>query len=87
MEGPYTINDIKNATNNKCDQLHKIITWIQKTKVPSERQLEGFVCRAMPKEQSVPKVSAHLKENEWVFISRIPHFEVIIQHKTLAKFY
>jgi hypothetical protein len=41
----------------------------------------------MPKEQSVPKVSAHLKENEWVFISRIPHFEVIIQHKTLAKFY
>jgi hypothetical protein len=41
----------------------------------------------MFKERSVPKVSAHLKENEWVFISRIPHFEVVIQDKTLANFY
>jgi hypothetical protein len=39
MEGPYTTNDIKNAINNKHDQFHKIITWIQKTKVLSERQL------------------------------------------------
>jgi hypothetical protein len=39
MEGPYTTNDIKDATNNKHDQLHKFITWIQKTKVPNERQL------------------------------------------------
>lgn len=23
MEGPYTTNDIKDATNNKHDQLHK----------------------------------------------------------------
>jgi hypothetical protein len=83
MEGPYTINNIKNATNNKRDQLHKSITWIQKTKVPSERQLEGFVSKAMPKERSVSKVSAHLR----VFILGTPHFEVIIQYKTLAKFY
>lgn len=65
---------IINVTNS-IKSLHES----KKTKVPSERQLEGFVCRAMPKEQSVPKVSAHL-ENEWVFISGTPHFEVIIQH-------
>jgi hypothetical protein len=81
MEGPYKIKNIKNATNNKHDQLHKIIAWIQKTKIPSERQLKGFVCRAMPKEWSVPKVNAHL-ENEWVFILGTLHFEVIIQYKT-----
>jgi hypothetical protein len=34
----------------------------------------------MLKEQSVLKVSAHLKENEWVFISGMPHFKVVIQH-------